>query len=60
MAESSEDRSVLHVLAPNSPNCPGCGAPPSQHEVRNYSLMWHDGDVHCTKCGTYVRPYDAG
>jgi uncharacterized Zn finger protein (UPF0148 family) len=41
-------------------NCPKCGSPPSEHEVRNHSLMWHDGDVHCTKCGAYVRSYDAG
>ena len=41
-------------------NCPKCGSPPSEHEVRNHSLMWHDGDVHCTKCGAYVRMYDAG
>ncbi len=40
--------------------CPKCGSPPSEHEVRNHSLMWHDGDVYCTKCGAYVRMYDAG
>jgi hypothetical protein len=52
--------SVGHMLYAGSPNCPKCDAPPSEHEVRNHSLMWHDGDVHCKKCGTYVRDYDAG
>ncbi len=51
---------VLHALAVSSPNCPGCGAPPAEQEVRNYDSTWHDGDVHCTKCGGYVRMYDAG
>ncbi|MEK7640658.1 MAG: hypothetical protein AAB389_01530 [Patescibacteria group bacterium] len=51
---------VLPVLSGKSPNCPKCDAPPSRHEVRNHSVIWHDGDVHCTKCGTYVRMYDAG
>lgn len=51
---------VINILAETSPNCPKCDAPPSEHEVRNHDLMWHDGDVHCTKCGAYVRAYDAG
>ena len=51
---------VGHGLYPGSPNCPKCGAPPSEQEIRNHSLMWHDGDIHCKKCGTYVRVYDAG
>jgi len=50
---------VFTLLGPKV-NCPKCGSPPSEHEVRNHSLMWHDGDVHCTKCGAYVRLYDAG
>lgn len=48
------------MLHGGSPDCPHCGAPPSEHEVRNHSLMWHDGDVHCRRCGGYVRMYDAG
>lgn len=49
-----------HMLAPNSPSCAKCGAPPSEHEVRNHNAEWHDGDVYCTRCGAYVRAYDAG
>lgn len=41
-------------------HCPKCGSAPDRHEVRNYSQMWQDGDVHCLDCGTYVRVYDAG
>lgn len=42
-----------------SANCPNCGAESKFHEVRDYSAMWHDGDVYCLKCGSYVRRYDA-
>lgn len=38
--------------------CPSCGG--TNFEVRNYDLMWHDGDVHCVDCGAFVRIYDAG
>lgn len=41
-------------------HCPKCDAAPQFQEVRNYSMMWHDGDVHCTLCNTYVRGWDAG
>jgi hypothetical protein len=41
-------------------HCPKCGADPSKHEVRNYSMMWHEGDVYCLMCNTFVRSFDAG
>lgn len=41
-------------------HCPNCNASPKDQEVRNYDMMWHDGDVYCTKCDTYIRGYDAG
>jgi hypothetical protein len=41
-------------------HCPKCGADPDHQEIRNYNMAFHDGDIHCTKCGTYVRAYDAG
>ena len=40
--------------------CKKCGSAPKDHIVKNYSMMWHDGDVYCKKCGEYVRMYDAG
>jgi hypothetical protein len=40
--------------------CSQCGSGPSEHEVRNHDLMWHDGDVYCLRCGNRVRTYDAG
>lgn len=45
---------------PTHVHCPNCGASPEFQEVRNYSMMWHDGDIHCTRCDAYVRGYDAG
>lgn len=44
----------------NHTHCPKCDSPPQDHELRNYSMMWHDGDVYCTKCNEYVRMWDAG
>lgn len=41
-------------------HCHKCGADPKNQEIRNYSMMWGDGDVYCTLCGAYVRMYDAG
>jgi hypothetical protein len=38
--------------------CPKCGG--TNFEVRNYDMMWHDGDVWCVDCDVYVRGYDAG
>ena len=51
---------VYHVFSELSNNCPKCDSLPSEHEVREYDMMWHDGDVYCRKCGSYVRMYDAG
>jgi hypothetical protein len=48
------------LLSPATEGCPRCGAPPSEFEVRNHDLKWHDGDVHCRRCGAFVRRYDAG
>ena len=41
-------------------HCPKCDAGPEHQEVRNYDMMWHDVDIHCTICDTFVRSYDAG
>lgn len=37
--------------------CIECGS--ESLELRNYSQMWHDGDLHCEN-GHYVRMFDAG
>ena len=57
--KEQEEIKMGHGLAQASPNCPECGAPPEKHKVENYDLMWQDGDVVCTICGTWVRKYDA-
>lgn len=35
-----------------------CGS--TDFEMRNYSMMWHDGDVYCAQCGKFIRSWDAG
>ena len=35
-----------------------CGS--TEFEMRNYSMMWHEGDIHCARCGKYIRAFDAG
>ncbi len=60
MKEEKQQPAMMHGFAENSPNCPKCDSPPEKHTVENYDMMWHDGDVVCTECGTKVRNYDAG
>lgn len=38
--------------------CPECGGTDTRME--NYSMMWHDADVVCQACDTYIRMWDAG
>ena len=38
--------------------CPKCDG--INFEVRDYDMMWHDGEVWCIDCNVYVRSYDAG
>lgn len=40
-------------------SCPKCGKT-DELEVRNYDLIWHDGEVWCRRCDVKVRTYDAG
>jgi predicted Zn finger-like uncharacterized protein len=46
-----------HWINPYKP-CPKCGG--TRFVVKNYDIIWRDGDVHCADCDTYVRVYDAG
>jgi hypothetical protein len=41
-------------------HCPKCNASPDTHVMHNYDAMWHEGDIHCGICDTFVRSYDAG
>lgn len=49
----------LPIVCPNE-DCPESKKERSEHVVKNYSMMWHDGDIHCAVCDTYIRMYDAG
>jgi hypothetical protein len=40
-------------------SCKACGFP-GPHQMRNYSMMWHEADIHCGSCGAFVRYWDAG
>lgn len=42
----------------NPKSCPVCES--TSFEVRNHSLMWHDGDIYCKNCGSFIRYFDAG
>jgi uncharacterized Zn finger protein (UPF0148 family) len=45
-------------LVVNNTKCPKCGS--TEFELKNYSMMWHDGDIHCARCGEFIRRFDAG
>lgn len=53
----ADDGSVMHSINTYE-KCPKCGG--TNFEVRNYNMMWQDGDVYCKDCNVYVRGYDAG
>lgn len=40
--------------------CPECGSSGKNHYMTNYDAMWHEGDIYCSLCDTFVRYYDAG
>jgi hypothetical protein len=42
------------------PNAETCGQKPGEYEIRNHSLMWGEGEVHCLRCGTFIRHWDSG
>lgn len=46
------------VLTLSRTKCPKCGS--TEFEMRNYSAMWHEGDIHCKSCGEFIRTFDAG
>lgn len=48
------------VVSLNHKHCPKCSASPEHYEIRNYDMMWHDGDIHCGQCGEFIRSFDAG
>ena len=46
------------ALVVSNTTCPACGS--TDFEMRNYERMWHEGDIHCARCGQYIRRFDAG
>lgn len=38
--------------------CQDCGS--TDFVLRDYSMAAHDGDIHCAKCGKFIRVFDAG
>jgi ribosomal protein S27AE len=62
MADKPHDMAIHNIgsdeVILNNTKCPDCGN--DQFEMRNYSLMWHDGDIHCARCGKFIRSFDAG
>lgn len=47
-----------NLLSDSTP-CPKCGNT-KDHYMKNYEPAWHEGDIHCGKCGAFVRRFDAG
>lgn len=49
---------ALDLCQKHNNTCSECGA--SDNRMENYSMMWHEGDIVCNKCDTWVRGFDAG
>jgi len=48
------------IVAKNHTHCPKCNSAPENHRLENYDPKWHDGDIFCNGCDTFVRDWDAG
>jgi hypothetical protein len=48
----------MNHLINTADRCPQCSG--TNFTVRDYSLLWHDGEVWCLDCNVFVRSYDAG
>lgn len=61
-AELEAGSGSVGIARPKQKPCPNpeCDAPASEQEVRNHSVRWGDGEVHCTRCGTFVRHWESG
>jgi uncharacterized Zn finger protein (UPF0148 family) len=60
---ASESDTAFHLIGSNTvgmtnTKCPECGA--TEFEMRNYEMMWHEGNIHCAQCGKFIRRFDAG
>ena len=61
----SDDATIIgpfHLISTAGGNpkvCKNCGAGPEKWEIRNYDMLWRDGEIYC-QCGQYIRMYDAG
>lgn len=61
MSKSKKTKKKAAPVQPTTTPCPGCGdTDPNHREMRNYSIIWHEADIHCTECGEFVRYWDAG
>lgn len=58
MNTDDEGKVMNNTFMSGGGTCPNCGC--TQTEMRNYSMMWHEGDIHCAECGTFIRTFDAG
>lgn len=41
-------------------HCPECDSSPDKHELRDYDLIWGDGEIWCPDCEIKVRNFDRG
>lgn len=51
---------IFRGLLRKAGHCPRCGSSSASRELREYSMIWHDGKIHCSHCGAFVRNWDAG
>lgn len=58
MNTDDEGKEIKNSFMSGGGRCPNCGS--TETEMRNYSMMWHEGAIHCAKCGEFIRIFDAG
>jgi hypothetical protein len=49
---------IPNSAVPAPGKCTKCGS--LKFEMRNYMVLWQDGDIHCADCGEFFRSFGTG
>ena len=53
MNTDDRGKEITNSVLVTHDTCPKCKS--KEMEMRNCSAIWHEGDIHCVRCGAFVR-----
>lgn len=56
--KDGEHRASWAAARQHDNTCPECSG--TKTRMENYDMMWHEADIVCDGCDTYIRMWDAG